>query len=272
MNEIPITDGEFEQVRELALRLAGISMTSAKKPLVESRLRRRLSAHGCKSFRDYLRVLAEPAQRAELQTAIDLLTTNETYFFREPKHFDHLRDCVVVNRQPGAKVRVWSAACSSGEEPYTIAMVLAERLGLGNWEIMASDISTRVLERARTAHYNMERARGIPKAFLQKYCLKGTGPQEGTLLVDAKVRSGVQFLQVNLIEPVPPIGKFDAIFLRNVMIYFDLPTKQRVVANLLPSLKEGGYFYVGHAETLNSVTNALTAVGPAIYRKSGASS
>ena len=270
LGDVAIADADFERVRKLALQLAGISLAASKKALVESRLRKRLPATGCSSYRDYIDLIQRPDQRAELQTALDLLTTNETYFFREQQHFDHLRDHVVRNHRLGSELRVWSAACSSGEEPYSIAMQLSAQRPAGDWQVLASDLSTQVLARARAGRYPLSRAKGVPQQYLQSYCLKGTGSQEGMLLIDAKLRNRVQFLHLNLIEPLPQLGQFDVIFLRNVMIYFDLPTKRRVLANLLPALAVGGFFYIGHSETLNGVTSELRQVGPAIYRKGAA--
>jgi chemotaxis protein methyltransferase CheR len=266
-NQIAITDSEFEEIRTLLYRLAGISMSPVKKTLVESRLRKRLQALGLNTYKQYVKHIQSNEGSAELQTALDLLTTNETYFFREPQHFKHLREQVLVKRRPGSKPRIWSAACSSGEEPYSIAMLMADTLGFGDWEIMASDLSTQVLARARIGHYPIARTEGISKAHLQSYCLKGTGAQDGTLLIDRRLRSRVQFKQLNLIETLPSVGQFDVIFLRNVMIYFDNETKRRVIANLMPALSATGFLYIGHSETLNGVTDDVKQVCPAIYSK-----
>lgn len=268
MHTLAITDRDFDHIRQLAMQHAGISMADSKKTLVESRLRKRLIANNLSSFGDYIRLLAQPTARQELQTAIDLLTTNETSFFREPKHFEHLRTYALNCRQRSARFRAWSAACSSGEEPYTIGMVLAEALGGSDWEIAASDLSTQVLARARKGQYSMDRAKTIPQELLRKHCLKGMSAQAGTFLIDAPLRNRVHFSHANLLEPAAQTAaSFDVIFLRNVMIYFDLHTKQKVIANLLPVLKPGGIFYIGHSETLNGVTTDFDIVAPSIYRK-----
>ncbi|MDO8208609.1 MAG: protein-glutamate O-methyltransferase CheR, partial [Gallionella sp.] len=217
-------DKEFAQFRELIYRIAGISMSPAKKQLVSSRLAKRLRHHNFTSYGDYFRLITSPNGKAELQVAVDSLTTNETHFFREPKHFDFLRNCIIPEHRAGRGLRIWSAACSSGEEPYSIAMVLADRLGDSPWEVVASDISTRVLEKARTGHYPMDRVEGISREHLSRYCRKGIGPQQGTLLVAHKLRSRVNFMQVNLSKALPALGEFDLILLRNVMIYFDQET------------------------------------------------
>lgn len=264
---IILQEKEFAQFRELIYRIAGISMSPAKKPLVTSRLAKRLRHYGLASYGDYFRMITAADGKKELQMAVDLLTTNETHFFREPKHFDFLRQHILPTRKLGRPLRIWSAACSSGEEPYSIAMQLDEVLGTAPWEIVASDLSTRVLETARTGLYPMERLLEIPPFYLSNYCLKGTGNHEGSLLIERKLRDRVQFMQHNLTETPPRLGEFDVIFLRNVMIYFDPDTKRQVVARLLSLLRPGGYFMVGHSETLNGISESVHLVQPAVYRK-----
>lgn len=262
-----LSDGEFKQFQSMIYDIAGISLSDAKKPLVSGRLAKRVKAHGLIHYGDYFRLLMHADQRDELQVAIDLLTTNETYFFREPQHFDLLRKQAPQLRRAGRPFRVWSAASSSGEEAYTIAMVLADVLGEEAWEVIGSDISTRVLEKARGGHYPMTRIEGIPKQYLSRFCLKGTGPQEGTFLMDRNIRSRVSFLQVNLNEALPKLGEFDVIFLRNVMIYFEMETKRKVVERMLPLLRPGGYFIVSHSESLNGITGGLKMLSPSVYMK-----
>ncbi|HEY8158826.1 MAG TPA: protein-glutamate O-methyltransferase CheR [Methylobacter sp.] len=265
--EVVLQEKEFTQFRDLIYRIAGISMSPAKKTLVASRLAKRLKHHGLASYGEYFQMITSANGQTELQMAVDLLTTNETHFFREPKHFDFLRQCILSTRKPGKTLRIWSAACSSGEEPYSIAMLLDEALGCAPWEIVASDLSTRVLEKARTGLYPLERVPEIPRHYLLNYCLKGTGSQEGTLLIERKLRERVQFMHYNLTEAPPKLGEFDVIFLRNVMIYFDQDTKRQVVSRLLSLLRPGGYFLVGHSETLNGISEDVRLVQPAVYRK-----
>jgi chemotaxis protein methyltransferase CheR len=214
-----------------------------------------------------MRLINAPDGIAERQISIDLLTTNETYFFREPKHFDFLRDAVLPHANPRDRFRVWSAACSSGEEPYSIAMLLADRLAHKDWEIVGTDLSSRVLDDARKGLYDAVRTQGIPAEYLRRFCLKGTGPYADKILVDRPLRERLQFRQVNLTETLPSLGLFDVIFLRNVMIYFDTPTKADVLARLLPCLKRGGYFLIGHSDTLSGVSHELETVKTAIFRK-----
>jgi chemotaxis protein methyltransferase CheR len=262
-----LNDAEFAQFRALLLRLAGIHLSNSKKPLVRGRLAKRLKHYRLSSYGDYLRLICGPDEGGELQTAVDLLTTNETRFFREPPHFDLLRDRILPERRPSVAFRVWSAACSSGEEPYSIAMLLADQIGTAAaWEIVASDISSRVLERARHAKYPMARAEQIPNNLLRSYCLKGVGSCEGTFAIMPELRKRVHFLQINLNEPLPELGEFDVIFLRNVMIYFDTETKRGAVQRLIRHLRPGGHLIIGHSETLNGICDGLKTVMPSVYQ------
>ena len=269
MIEDNITDQEFGLFQRLIYKIAGISLSDAKKILLVGRLTRRLKHYEMNSFGEYYRMLATGNYPEEVQTMVDLLTTNETYFFREPKHFDFLRDEVIAIRSNSSTFRVWSAASSSGEEAYSIAMTLAEALPNSPWEIVGSDISTKVLAKAVAGHYSLARTEGIPTGHMRKYCLKGVRSHAGTFLIVPELRKKTSFYQINLMHPVETdIGDFDVVFLRNVMIYFDPETKAKVVHNLLPRLKSGGYLIIGHSETLNGITDRVTSVRPTIYRKS----
>lgn len=262
-----ITDREFALFRDLIFRIAGISMSSAKKTLVAGRLSKRIRLHSLSSYQEYYDLATKKGNEAELQIAVDLLTTNETHFFREPKHFDFMRDRVLAGHPKGRALRVWSAASSTGEEPYSIAMQLADLLGDAPWEVVASDLSTQVLEKARRGLYSMQRAQEIPRPYLTRFCLKGIGSQDGNFMVARELRSRVRFMQLNLNAPFPELGEFDVIFLRNVMIYFDNDTKREVVHRMLPLLKPGGHLLIGHSESLNGVTDAYRLVMPSVYRK-----
>jgi chemotaxis protein methyltransferase CheR len=264
---IAITDKEFALFQRFIFEEAGITLSGAKKALVGGRLAKRLEHRRLSSYSEYFRVLASGQDAAEVQTAIDLLTTNETYFFREPKHFELLRQQAELARNRSQPFRVWSAACSTGEEPYSIAMVVASHLGSTPFDVLGSDISARVLERARSGHYPLSRTTHTPKTYLHQFCLRGTGEQEGTVLVDRALRDKVHFMQINLNDTLPRLGQFDMIFLRNVMIYFNLETKRQVVSRVLSVLKPGGHLLIGHSETLNEITSAVTALAPSIYIK-----
>ncbi|MHB8950421.1 MAG: CheR family methyltransferase [Rhodoferax sp.] len=262
-----LSDTEFTHFQRFIFDAAGITLSSAKKALVAGRLSKRLTHHRLESFGDYFRLLSAPQHGAEVQIAVDLLTTNETYFFRESKHFDFLRQQALAARSRPQMFRVWSAASSSGEEAYSIAMVLADCLETTPWEVMGSDISTRVLAGAQRAHYSMERGRHIPQNYLQRFCLKGRDEHAGSLLVNRQLRSRVHFRQVNLNAALPELGPFDIIFLRNVMIYFNEETKRQVVARVVAQIKPGGYFCIGHSESLNDISQAVKPVAPSIYQK-----
>jgi len=263
----PITDAEFGQFQRFIFDSAGITMAAAKKALVTGRLSKRLSAHGLETFGEYFKLLSSGQHPVEVQMAVDLLTTNETYFFREIKHFEFMRAQALAARSRSQPYRIWSAASSSGEEAYSMAMVLADCMQTTPWEILGTDISTRVLEGARRALYSMERGRHIPQDYLRRFCRKGSGQYDGHLLVDRTLRSKVAFRQVNLNTALPELGKFDMVFLRNVMIYFNNETKREVVARVIATIKPGGYFCIGHSESLNDISNAVQMVAPSIYQK-----
>jgi chemotaxis protein methyltransferase CheR len=197
---------------------------------------------------------------------LDLLTTNETYFFREPAHFDFFRD-EIIPQQGMQKMRVWCAAASTGEEPHSIAMVLADTLEKGSWEVLATDISGKVLEHARTGVYRAERINHIPEDYLRRFCRRGIGSYEGMLAVVPSVRSRIHFEQHNLLNPRAKGEQFDVIFLRNVLIYFDQPTKEKVIENMLQSLRPGGWLILGHCESVHGLNVGLKTVKPSIYRK-----
>jgi chemotaxis protein methyltransferase CheR len=262
-----ITDHEFTRFQRFIFDAAGITLANGKKMLVSSRLGRRVQHYELGSFAAYFQLLSSGLQSQEVQTAIDLLTTNETYFFREPRHFEFLQKQLSAAPAGTRPPRIWSAAGSSGEEAYSIAMLLEDRFEGHAWEVIASDISSRVLQRARAGHYPMERARYIPLPYLQRFCLKGTGKQQQTLLVERSLRNKVSFLQINLNARLPAIGPFDYVFLRNVLIYFNQQTKREVLARVLSVLRPGGWLFIGHSENLHGITDAVQAAAPSIYRK-----
>lgn len=267
MSAVGLSDAEFVKIRSFIYTKAGISMSESKKSLVVGRLAKRLRAHNLSSYSDYLCLLDSGKDPEEMQLAVDLLTTNETYFFREPKHFNFLQEKILPQHAAGRAFRVWSAASSSGQEPYSIAMLLAQHLGQQTWDILASDISQRILEKARAGHYPMEQAQKIPPNYLSSYCLKGIGSQQGSFLIKQQLRDRIRFQQINLNTSLPQVGEFDLVFLRNVMIYFDIETKRQVVQRITNQIKPGGYLFVGHSESLNGVVDTLKPVMPSVYRK-----
>jgi chemotaxis protein methyltransferase CheR len=263
---ISLSDADFGNFQRFIYDAAGITMSPSKKALVCGRLAKRVQAHKLGSYAEYFSLLKSRKDPAEVQAAVDLLTTNETYFFREPKHFELLRS-VALDHKGSAPLRVWSAASSTGEEAYSIAMVLADCLGDRPFEVIGTDISTRVVAKARTGHYPLQRTRQIPPAYLKRFCLKGQGEHEGTLLIERGLRQHVRFAHANLNDKLPEMGQFDLVFLRNVMIYFNGDTKRQVVARVLAPLKPSGYFCIGHSESLNDICSTVQQVAPSIYRK-----
>lgn len=261
-------DDEFELFRRWIYDAAGIRLADGKRALVAGRLSKRLRTLNLNSYRHYFEQVTqggpEGRENSERQIALDLLTTNETFFFREQAHFDYVEK-ELCPRWGNRSVRCWSAASSSGEEAYTLAMVLAEHYA-GDWRITGTDISSRVVDKAQQAIYPMMRSKNIPRRYLQEYCRKGIGSKTDTFRMAPSLRERVTFSCANLQQPQPGLGQFDLIFLRNVMIYFDAASKQQVVSHLLDRLKPGGFLFIGHAESLNGVTQQLKLVRPSVYQ------
>ena len=267
MQTLSITAQEFGQFQAWIYGKAGIRLSEEKWALVCGRLHRRLREHGLTRYGDYFQRFLADSAGPEAEIALNLLTTNETYFFREPKHFDFFRHKILPRVPLDHCFRVWSAACSTGEEPYSLAMVMAEARGDGFWEILASDINSSVLVKAAQACYPLERLKGIPEALVRKYCLRGVRSQEGTFIINRCLRERVRFLRVNLIEDLPALSEVDVVFLRNVLIYFDYETKVEVVNRLVKRLRPEGFFIVGHSEILHGMNESLTMIAPTVYQR-----
>lgn len=264
---VPLQKKEFEWIARFLYERTGISLNDGKQALVMGRLDKRLRSRNLATYGEYFALLGRPGYEDETTAALDLLTTNETYFFREPKHFEFLQKTVFPQYARMRGIRIWSAASSSGEEAYTIAMTLAEHFPGDGWEVIGTDISTRIVEKATRGLYPMSGAEKIPTSLLKKYCLKGRDEYEDFFLIDDNLRKKVHFSIANLIEPLPDMGLFEVIFLRNVMIYFDMETKQNLVQRLFEKLRPGGYFIISHSETLNGISSGLRLVGPSIYQR-----
>jgi chemotaxis protein methyltransferase CheR len=261
---------EFAYITGVLHRETGIRLAPGKEALVAGRLDKRLRELGLASYADYVRYLrTQPMPSPELFQLINLLSTNETFFFREEQHFDFLRDVVVPARNRARPLRLWSAASSTGEEAYTTAMVFAEAVPDGRWEIVGTDISTRVVDNARLGIYPIAAADKIPRQLLRKYCMRGREEYDGTMAVNRRLREKVSFHRHNLMDDLAHLGKFDVIMLRNVMIYFDQPTKRDLIARLRDMLVPGGYLIVGRSESLNAIPHTLQMVEPSIYRAPG---
>lgn len=260
-----ISDRDFAAISQFFYAESGIRLGVNKRSLVCGRLAPRLKVLQLDNYGTYLQFITQDVNQLERRLAVDLLTTNETYFFREQRHFDFLQE-LLQQGWPGHIPQIWSAACSSGEEPYSIAMTLAEHLGDKPWQVDASDLSSRMLATAAQGLYPLSRAKEVSTAFLRKYCLKGHGQFDGYLLVDESLRQRLSLQAHNLMEPVTRRKKYDLIFLRNVLIYFDADGKKTIINHLLKVLQPDGFIFVGHSESLNGITDALVPVKPAIYR------
>ena len=280
----PITDKEFALFQALIHRVAGIHLAPVKRDLLMNRLSPRMRELGIATFGEYYERVAGRRGEADVSAAedeservvmLDRISTNETHFFREPRHFEHLDDIVypawIADAEAGRRqrrVRVWSAACSTGEEPYSIAMsLLATFPPSWSLSILATDLSTRVLAKAEAAVFPEERATHIPPAHLKAFMLRGTGSQEGKVKVAPEARALVEFRRFNLNEgPYPFRGAFDLLFCRNVLIYFDVEGRRRVIEQLASCLAPGGLLFLGHAETASGATRCLAPVVPTVYR------
>jgi chemotaxis protein methyltransferase CheR len=267
-----LSDKELKAVTRLVYEKSGITLHSGKRALVLARLQKRVVQGGFGSFESYLRHVQADASGDELTALLDAIATNHTSFFRETQHFDFLRTTVLppLMARGGLPILGWSAACSSGEEPYTIAMTCIQAMGdqaAQRVRLLASDLSTKVLRVARAGVYSADRVANLPFETLRKFFEKGLGAQQGTVRVAPEVRRMIDFQQINLLD-VPASGpQYDFIFCRNVMIYFDGQVQQRVVQGLERRLAPGGHLFISHSESLNGTTHGLTWVAPAIYRK-----
>ena len=269
----PISPKEFVRFQTLIYRESGIWLSDAKTALLTGRLSRRLRALGLDNFLEYYKLVTMDDK--ERQTMVDAITTNETHFFREPAHFQFLEQQVLpgwrVSAEAGRRprrIRVWSAGCSTGQEAYSLAMILVDRFPPDQgWsvEIVATDLSRRVLAIAEEGIWAFDKAREIPQHYLRAFMLKGFGQNEGTIKAATSIRV-IRFLPLNLNDAsYPTMGKFDLIFCRNVLIYFDIESRKRIVEQLLNHLAPEAYLFVGHAESLNSVCSSLRCVVPTVY-------
>jgi chemotaxis protein methyltransferase CheR len=268
-------ENDYEFIRNLVYQRSRINLGPDKRELVNARLGKRLRAKQMTSVADYCRFLRTPEAEDEIANLIDVISTNHTFFFRENHHFEFLRTRVLpemlarqrTERWPA--MHIWSAASSSGEEAYSTAVVLAEHLTSWSWRIDGTDISHRILDKARKAVYRAEAVDGhVPPDLIKKYFLRGFGPQDGNYRVKSVLQERVVFSHLNLISDAFQFTEpFQVIFCRNVMIYFDRPTQEELVNKLARHLVPGGYLFVGHSESLTGIKHPLTLICPAIYRR-----
>lgn len=264
--DFEFTSADFARIRELIHRRAGISLSDHKRDMAYSRLARRLRARGIDTFRQYLEALESENDPAEWEAFTNALTTNLTAFFRESHHFPILADFVKRRQQP---VSIWCSAASTGEEPYSIAMTLVEALGEAaarHATILATDLDTQVLAKCEAGIYSLEQVKPLSQERLKRFFLKGTGPHAGLVKVRPELRAMIRFAQLNLTDADYGLRtQFDAIFCRNVMIYFDKPTQSQVLSRFDPLTKPGGLLFAGHSENFTYVTQSFRLRGQTVY-------
>jgi chemotaxis protein methyltransferase CheR len=272
--EFAFSEADFQRLAKLAYDYAGISLSESKQNLIYSRLSRRLRVLKLGAFRDYCGYL--DSTPSEVENFINSLSTNHTKFFREVHHFEHFREHVAgpfgqaAARKPGERLRVWSAGCSSGEEPYTIAVVLKREIrdfGANDAKILATDIDTDVLARAAAGEFAVASVDEVPKEYRTYFAGRAEEGDGEKVAMDGDVKSLIAFRRLNLMETWPFQGLFDAIFCRNVMIYFDGPTKTKLVERFTRQLKPGGLLYIGHSESLVGSHPGLDLTGRTTYRR-----
>jgi chemotaxis protein methyltransferase CheR len=266
-----ITSDEYQRLCALIYQESGIALGGQKEAMLVGRLSKRLRDLGLATFTEYYEKVREDQTREEFTRLLDLISTNKTDFFREPKHFDFLREQVLPELAQVKRVRIWSSACSTGEEPYTIAMTLYDCIQAPDqWDmkILASDLSTRVLATAASGTYDEEQLQKVPSDVVKRHFLKGRGEHSGLLKVKPHLADMIQFRRLNLMDDRFPIkSPLDVVFCRNVMIYFDHATQETLVNKFYRYLKPGGYLFIGHSESLQWVTHPFKSIVPTIYRK-----
>lgn len=277
LSEVTISDQEFRLFQDLVKVHTGIALTEHKRNLVCSRLGKRLRALGLPSFRKYYEYLSAEAGQVELEHFVNAITTNKTDFYRENPHFDFLEQELVpawkarAARTGERRIRIWSAGCSTGEEPYTIAITLRKAIeNLLAWDvrILASDIDTEVLARAAQGIYSADRIGEIPKSIVERHFLQGTGAHDGLVQVTPEIKKLITFRRINLQDAQWPVHTlFDCIFCRNVIIYFDKPTQRRLMERFAGYLKDDGHLFLGHSESLYGMSDRFIFLRNTIHRK-----
>ncbi|HTQ53348.1 MAG TPA: protein-glutamate O-methyltransferase CheR [Bryobacteraceae bacterium] len=261
---------EFNAIRRLAYEKFGLDLRHGKEELVAARLGKRMREGGFETFDSYYRHVTGDSSGEALVGLIDALATNHTSFLREMAHFDYLRQNILPELRERAHIDFWSAACSTGEEPYSLAFTLLDQWGADIFRrvrIVATDISTKALAAAQKAVYPADRFTTLPPNWMRQFLRRGEGRWRGWYQVKPEIRDRIEFSRLNLIEPVRLQPTFPVIFCRNVMIYFDKPTQEAVVRHLTDRLEPGGHLFIGHAESLTGVRHDLHYVRPAIYRR-----
>ena len=273
--EFLFSDRDFNTIRQLVSQHTGISLSEAKRDMVYSRLARRLRRLGLDNFKQYCQLLEDDSGDEELGHFTNAVTTNLTSFFREPHHFDYLGKQLLPQllkaNAAERRLRIWSAGCSTGEEPYSIAITLQENLpGKGDWDIkiLATDLDTNVLDTARRGVYAEERLKNVDRQRQRRWFRRGSGENAGLLKVKPELQQMITFKQLNLMREWPVKGPFDVIFCRNVVIYFDKPTQGVLMERYADVMADHGKLFLGHSETLYRVTERFKLQGQTIYEKS----
>jgi chemotaxis protein methyltransferase CheR len=266
---LKLSSQQFDKISRLVYQVSGIDLHEGKEELVKARLIKRLRHLNIFGFDRYLKYLANDKSGSEIRAMVDVLTTNKTNFFREPEHLNYLRDEIITGLGK-EQIRIWSAGCSSGEEPYSIAITLCEAIpdiGKSDIKILATDISDRMIEQARLGLYNEETLKGISFQLKHRYFEQAETGISHKYRVVPQLQSMVRFAKLNLMEDWPMRGLFDLIFCRNVMIYFDKPTQEKLVKRFWSQLRPGGYLMVGHSESLTFMAHDYRYIKPAVYQK-----
>jgi chemotaxis protein methyltransferase CheR len=256
---------EYQLFQRLVYNHLGITLSEQKRSMLGHRLIKRVERLNYKSFSAYFRHINNIENAKELETALELITTNETFFFREEKHFDYLKHTIIPSLNRNKTFKVWSAACSTGEEPYSIAMLLKEHYQ-APWNLSASDVNQSVVDHAIKGIYLDERMDGLSDTYRKTYCVKGIDEFEGYLRIERGLRNKIDFFSFNLIDNMQELGEFDLIFIRNVMIYFDDKVKQRIIDSISRILTPGGWLFISHSETLHGLNHSFKLVRPSIYQ------
>jgi chemotaxis protein methyltransferase CheR len=268
-NELELGEHELQRLSRLLYDASGITLHDGKGPLVIARLRKRLMEQGYRSFAAYLDAVERDRTGAALTELVDAMATNHTSFFREPQHFAYLQSSIlpqVRGHRVPVPLRLWSMPCSTGEEPYSLAISLFDAVLPAGFTILASDLSTKALRRARDGVYRQQTVAGLPKRVLRRHFERGTGAEEGLVRVSGALRRQVAFRRLNLIDLADLGHRFDVIFCRNLLIYFDQAAQQRSIAALERHLAPGGHLFISHSESLNAVRHSLQWVAPGVYR------
>ncbi|MBI4906348.1 MAG: protein-glutamate O-methyltransferase CheR [Acidobacteria bacterium] len=267
---VTLSAADFSHIRKLAYDHFGLDLKQGKEAQVSARLSKRIRDAGLSGVKEYLARLDRDASGEALRELVDDLTTHYTSFLREREHFDWLRERVLADWPSPQQLRIWSAGCSTGEEPYSILFtVMDAEPSTKRLELFATDVSRPVLESSASGVYEEERLKGLPPGWGPRYFQKGHGRWAGFCRVKADLRSRIRFDRVNLMEPMGGLPSFHVIFCRNVMIYFDRATQERLVSQFVSRLEPGGYLFIGHSEGLMAINHSLEFLKAAIYRKPG---